>query len=272
MSFPNVIFGYYGDEKVTNSAKIGSLPLGVLMILPDGRQFRLARAGSAASLGAGVIVSTSASQVGHGGISGSGLTASATTTYNAVSATTIRLLAKTTAFTKDQYADGYLSVVGPAASTYIGHVYKIKSNKSCGSVGELELALDDNDGLKVAFAASSTVCALRKSPYDDAIVHNQGTIIAPPMGVAPVAVSISHYFWVQRGGPAAVVQGASVVVNGAPIVTASAEAGSASVPPTTADTSTVVAAYNLEIRATKLGHALAAAAASQGVLVDLTLE
>ena len=52
MSYPNVIYGDYGDEKVAQSTKIGNLPLGQLMVLPDGRKFRHAQA-SATALVAG---------------------------------------------------------------------------------------------------------------------------------------------------------------------------------------------------------------------------
>ena len=55
MSFPNVIYGDYGDEKVAQSTKIGSLPLGQLMILPDGRAFRHTRAHTAQAMTAGYL-------------------------------------------------------------------------------------------------------------------------------------------------------------------------------------------------------------------------
>ncbi|GAF90558.1 unnamed protein product, partial [marine sediment metagenome] len=209
MSFPNVIYKGFGAEKETGSAKIGSLPLGQIMKLPGGNEYRHTKASSAASLGAGVIVSSPLAVSGHGTVSGSGLLASATTTYNPVGATTVRLLAKSAAFTTDQYADGTLNVQGPALSGYIGHTYRIKSNKSAASVSELELELEKNDGLQVAFSAGATFCSLLKNQYQDTVVCATALY---PVGITPVAVSAGHYFWAQTDGIASVVQGATVCV------------------------------------------------------------
>ena len=271
MGYPNVIYGDYGDEKVAQSIAIGNLPLGQLMILPDGRKFRHAQCGSADALEAGAILSTSAGLAGDGNIASSGLIASATTSRNAAGHTDVYVATSLTAFTKDQFADGFLNVQGPAASTYIGQVYKVKSNIAAASVaaaGDLKVSLYETDPLQVAFAAGSTTVSLRKSPYKDAIVYHAGTVIAPPMGVSPTAVSASFYFWAQRGGECSIQQGATVAVDGARITCASAEAGSASLI-TTADTGTVVAAYVVE---TELGYALEAAAASEAVLSQVNLE
>lgn len=256
MSYPNIIYGDFGDEKNTYAAKPNNNHLGQLMILPDGRKFRLAQAGAA--LGAGVLTAASASQVGHGGIATSGLLASATVTYNQVGDTDIRLLAKSTVVTTDQYADGYLNVIGPAGSTYIGHLYKIKSNKSCASATELRVDLEDSDGLKVAFAAGSTTCGLRKSQYKEAIIAASGLAL---IGIVPVAVSASHYFWAQRSGPASCENGATACVVGQAVAAASAEAGSVSL-------GVAVSIASIPM----IGHAMDAAGAAEASLVNLTLE
>lgn len=258
MGYPNVIYGDYGDEKVTSSAKIGTLPMGQLMVLPDGRKFRHSQAGSGADLGAGVLVASSASVAGHGGISGSGLLASTATAYNAVSATTIHLLAKSAAVTEDQYADGLLNVIGPAASTYIGRVYKIKSNKSAASASDLEIELESGDGLEVAFAAGSTTCGLRRSQYKNGIIAAPGLALT---GTTPTAVTKSYYYWAQRSGPASLENGATACVVGEAVAAASAEAGSVSLG---------VAVSIAE--APMIGMAMDAGAASEATLVNLTLE
>lgn len=257
MSFPNVIFGDYGDEKGAQSTKIGSLPLGQLMILPDGRKFRHCKAGPVA-LAAGALIATSAGVVGHGSVATSGLLASATTTYNQIGDTTVRLLAKSTVVTTDQYADGLLNVIGPAASTYIGYLYKIKSNASCASASELVITLEASDPLKVAFAAGSTTCGLRTSLFNKAIIAASGLAL---IGTVPTAVSASFYFWAQRSGPASVLTGTTACVVGQAIAAASAEAGSVSLG---------VAASIASIPI--IGQAIDAAAASEGCLVNLILE
>ena len=264
MSYPNVIYGDFGDEKVAQSTAIGSLPLGQLMILPDGRKFRHGQA-AAASLLAGQIVSTSAAVSKHGDASGSGLLASATVTNNAIGNTAVILLTNSAAITKDQYAGGYLHVMGPAASTYIGHVYRIKSNLSCAVSAKATITLEPTDPLKVAFKAGTTICGLRRSSYKDLIVNDGATVIAPVMGAVPVAVSTSFYFWTQRSGEASLLQAETVLVNGTAIIASSVEAGSVTV------ALSASAALTISINR-HLGQALMTAAASQAVLCYLTLE
>jgi len=269
MSFPNVIYGDYGDEKVAQSTEIGNLPFGQLMVLPDGSKFRHAQAGSAVALSAGVLVSCSAGLADHGAVAASGLIASSVATYNTVKATAVHVTSASVAVTKDYYAGGLLNVQDDTGE---GHVYRIKSNKSAAVSSDVEITLEPTDRLITAFNPGVTTVGLRRNPYKEMILHNQGTIIAPPMGATPVAVSASFYFWCQRSGPVSLRTGATTVVDGAPVHAASATAGSVTVPPTTADTTTVVAAYNLQIRNTPIGHALETVTATEQVLVNLGLE
>ena len=257
MSFPNVIYKGFGAEKETQSTKIGNLPLGQIMITPGGNTYRHAKASSAASLGAGVIVAPPAIVPGHGSESGSGLLASATTTYNAIGDTTVRLLAKSAAFTTNQYEDGFLNVQGIAASTYLGYLYRIKSNKSAASVSELELELEKNDGLQVAFKAGTTFCSLLKNQYSDAVVATSGLFL---MGITPTAVDAGHYFWVQTEGVASIEQGATVCVALSGVMASSGEAGSCTL---SVAASTITQMY--------VGYALEATVASGAVLVRLDL-
>ena len=259
MAYPNVIYGDYGDEKVAQSAKIGGLPLGQLMVLPDGRKFRHSQCGGTTALGAGVITCASAEVAGHGGISGSGLLASTTVTDNLAGATAVVLLAKTAAVTTDQFADGVLVPVGPAASAQLGYSYRIESNKSCANAATLNITLYKGDGLKVAASAGATLHALRKSPYAQAIVAAAAPI-GNIIGVTPTAVSASFYFWAQRGGHAAIEQGATACVAGSG-ASWGGQAGSV----------TLAVAASI-LGANIIGKAIHQAAASEAVLIDLGLE
>ena len=259
MSFPNVIYGDYGDEKVSQSAAIGGLPLGQNMILPDGRGYRHARCGGTTALGAGVIVASSAEVAGHGGIAGSGLLASTTVTDNPVGATAIVLLAKTAAVTTDQFAGGVLVPVGPAASAQLGHSYRIASNLSSANAATLLITLEKGDGLKIAASAGVTLHALRKSPFDQAIVQ-AAAAIGNEIGVTNVAVSASHYFWAQRTGYCSIEQGASVCVAGS----GAAVGGQAG--------SVTLAVAASSVVSPVIGKAVHAAAASEAVLIDLQME
>ena len=60
-SFPNIIFGAYGDEKATSSTKVHGHELGQLMVLPDGRKYRYAKSGGTA-LAVGTILREGAMQ------------------------------------------------------------------------------------------------------------------------------------------------------------------------------------------------------------------
>jgi len=264
MSYPNVIYGDFGDEKVAQSTKIGNLPLGQLMILPDGRKFRHAKA-AAAALSAGIVVSTTAGVAAHGNVAASGLVASATTTHNVAGATDVYIVAGSVAFTKDMWADGYMNVQDDTGE---GHVYFVKSNDSGAASTQIKVSLYPNDKIKTAFNPNTTTVSLRKSLFTDQIIGATGTLIAPVTGTTPTAVSASFYFWVQRGGPASLRTGATTVVNGDRVVAATATAGSVTVH-TTADTSTVVAAFN---KNTYVGTALETVTATEQALVDVNLE
>jgi len=273
MGYPNVIYGVYGDEKNAQSTKIGGLPLGQSMILPDGRKFRHAHASSAASLLAGVVVQGAAPVTGHGQISGSGLLASATTTENKIGDTAVYLTNKSVAITKNQYADGVLTVIGPAGSTaYIGRTYRIKENDSCAVSTKVKFTLYPEDPLVADMAPGSTLCAPRHNNFEGCIVFAD---TSPPAGVVPTAVSAGFYFWAQRSGDAACIQSATVCVDGDPVMCDTALAGSVTLTPTvaaTADTAVISTAYNLSIRTFPIGIARGAGGASQAVIVDLRLE
>ena len=45
MSFPNTVYGSYGDQYTSQTTKIDGLPLGTKMELPDGKIFRHCKAG-----------------------------------------------------------------------------------------------------------------------------------------------------------------------------------------------------------------------------------
>ncbi len=264
MSYPNVIYGDYGDEKAVAASAIGGLPLGQLMILPDGRKFRHAQCGSAASISAGILLSTSAGVVNHGALGSSAMLASATTTYNQVGDTDVYVASNTvTAMTLNQYADGHLNVQSGSGA---GRNYKVKANASAptGTSLSLKIALYPEDPLKVAFAAGTTAVSLRKSPYKDAIIMSSSAVIAPPMGVSCAAAAVSYYFWVQRTGPASVQTSATTVTDGTPVMCSTVTSGSITV--------IAAASAGASVDRRPIGVAMEAPAAAAWGLVDLMLE
>lgn len=263
-SFPNVIYGDHGDEKSTFSASPGGIGLGQLMILPDGRKYRLARASTATALTAGVVVSTSATPVGHGAIGGSGLIATNTATENVVGATAVHLISKSTVLTKDQYKGGFLNVQLSAGA---GQMYKVKGNDSAAVSSRCKFELEPTDPITVALAPNSTACSLRKGPYDDCITYSRSAAVAgAPVGVTPVAVAVSQYFWVQRSGYASVRTAGTTVTVGEVVVCSTVTSGSV----------TVALSTNNSIRVDQpgavLGYALEAPTTPEAAAVDLILE
>ena len=260
MSFPTVIYKGFGSEKVAQSTKIGNLPLGQIMMLPDGRIFRHARAGGTA-LEAGVVVSATAGLAGDGNVAASGLIASATTTLNKAGDTDVYVATSLTAFTLDQFADGYMNVQGPAASSYIGSVYRVKGNAAAASVqagGDLKITLEKGDGLQEDFKAGTTFVSLRKSPYTNNIV---AASIKTIVGTTPIAVSANFYYWCQNKGVASVQTSATTVTDGAPVAISKAEAGS-------------VTLFVAVSGATQhlIGQALETVTAADAALIDINID
>ncbi len=263
MSYPNIIYGDYGDEKITKSTAIGGLPLGQLMILPDGRKFRHAQCGSAASIDNGLILAASAGLAGHGAVASSGIAATAATARNKSGDTTVYLTCNSAvSVLLNYYADGFLNVQKSAGN---GYMYRVKENTSCASASAFSVTLYPDDPLKVAFAATSTKVSLRRSPYKEAILASVSAAIGPVMGVSPTPVTASYYFWVQRSGPASVRTAATAVVVGAPVVTQPVESGSAA-PAVSGGASTQIWDSYF------LGLAMEAPDATDAALVNLTLE
>ena len=218
-SFPDVIYGDYGDEKVTSTAKIGSLPLGQSMVLPDGRKYRHSRAGSAGAL----LVSEVVRQGPELDLTVDQdlLTASAA----AAGADKISLIMATTTMVANYYEDGYLYT---NLSAGVGSVYKIKSHRaSTGAADTIEFTLYPNDTLKLAVVSASSLAGVRQNEYANLIQNPTGTAFVGIIGgIPPVAVDASSYFWVQRSGVAVGIQDAATVcVNGDRVACNSVTAG-----------------------------------------------
>ena len=265
-SFPNVIYGGYGDDKKSFSASPGGLPLGQLMVLPDGRKFRLAKCGSAAAITAGVVVANSAAVTGHGAIAGSGLIVSATATENLSGQNFVHIITKSVAVTKDQYADGYMNV---QLSTGNAEIYKVKANDSAAVSARCKFELEEP--LKTALGAASAAVGLMHAPYAEQIPYSMSAVIGRPKGVTPIPVAASYYFWVQRSGPASVrAAGTTVNVDGV-VVCSSVTSGSV----TALVQATAGSASTTELNnyfTSKIGVAMDAPTAGEAALVDLDLE
>jgi len=223
MSFPSVIYGDFGDEKLAQSVKIGGLPLGQLMILPDGSKFRQARAPSGTAIVAGSLYQVAARN------SDTMLYKSLipAATY-AVGATSVAFTTGGTAsITTNQFEDGWVMIAGSAGSgSPKGEKYRIKSNNSAASGSTTcTLTLYPEDALKTAIAAGTIRIGVVANDYQSPVVTTADTVLDMIVGVAPIAASAGFYYWSQRGGDALMATGGTVLVAGEAVLVGTAEAG-----------------------------------------------
>lgn len=179
-----------GDQNILQESSTQKYPLGTRLGLEDGRVFHYALAGSSA-LAAGKLV-------------GSPITAAeredTITAAVAKGATTATHTAVGT-ITKNQYRDGLYCVVD---GTGQGLQYKIKSNDAiaAGSTGTITL----HDPIVTALDTTSDVILL-PNPYN-AVTLNPD-VVRLTLGVPPIPVTASYYFWLQTWGIATVLCGDS---------------------------------------------------------------
>lgn len=239
MSYPNVIYGKFGDEKVAQATKIGGLPVGVLMVLPDGREFHQVRASSTAEVVAGNLTTAAAVVADHGcGTADNLVVAAATIGASSIIVT----MGGTTATTKDQYADGYLGVRDDKGE---GQIYRIKSHNAAAAASTCTVALELGDEVAVAIAATATV-SLVANPYAAILTRPAGTAcVGPITGVPQVALPANSYGWALTKGLGMGLTAATAIVIGEPVVSHTAVAGAVG-PVTTAAGSAATTISGLE--------------------------
>ena len=200
MAFPTTVYLSYGQEKVETEEQ--KQKLGTRAVTPDGRVFYYAKNSSAAITPAGKICDGIAAVAAHDMDVAAAATSAGATSFTSGTSLTV---------TKDQYADGYvLFNDGPGQ----GEVYRIKSNTAVSGATGLEITIDEPDGLRTALTTSS-LFGLAYSPYTDVkIIDGDGTMTTGPLGVNPIPVTASYYFWLQTAGIASVLSGAAVAVVG----------------------------------------------------------
>ena len=222
MSFPNIIYGRYGDEKVAQSTKIGNLPLGKPMVLPDGREYVHAKASTAAALSAGYLACGSVITVA-GTSTEFGLVAASAV----VGATTVVVtLAAGTAMIADQWAEGYL-VTASSTGTGIGRLYKVKTSNSAAAASTCTITLEPADPLESAIAGGTTRVGLRENLLNNVTVTPAATSLPGELvGVPTVAMSAGFYGWFQRKGySSAYAVTGTALVTGDQVVAATGYAG-----------------------------------------------
>lgn len=167
------------------------------------RVFRYALNGAAALKG-GVVV--------QGATTGGATTTLQTTRAVAVAAKAgdrkIYTTALTTTQTAGTFDDGWVSIFD-ASETTATYLYRIKTNsqlETSGTASYLELY----DPLHVALTTSDQL-EIIANPYKGVVVAASATTLTGPiLGVPPIGVTASYYFWLQTYGPCSVVSDAAL--------------------------------------------------------------
>ena len=204
MAYPNTIYGKYGWEKVTTSAQ--KHPLGTRMELRDGRVFRYARAAPTALLDSGKLQmqkASTASQLKDLAVSAA-----------AKGATAVTITVAGAALTANQYADGmiYVNDQGADSASGEGQVYVIKSHPAISTSTAGVITLDEEDGVADQAWTTNTQVGLRKNLFAEVEEWDASDIDGIALGVPPVRVSKTYYFWCQTWGRAAVLTGDTVIL------------------------------------------------------------
>jgi hypothetical protein len=205
MAFSTRIYADYGMEKKTGTDKYHAL--GTILELPDGREFKYAKAGGVA-LAQGKIVAAAA-PTGHHDMD-------LVTAAAAVGSSSITVTLEGTAAAEDLYADGYIFTNDDTGE---GQVYRIAGHDAIDSSGSGAIDLAENDKVAVALT-SSTLSGLAPNPYNGVVV-SPTTVVNRTVGVPATAIAASAYGWVQTKGLASVLVSGTVVL-GEPIRVAGA--------------------------------------------------
>lgn len=207
MSLPVEVGLSNGQEKATSTTQRGRA-LGTVGRTADGRVFRWTLNGGSAL--AGSVLVSSPAQHGASALTG-GLELTSAVATGAVNFTIAAAAASglTTAITKDQYKDGYLTVDTNAGG--LSGPYKIRANDAGSSVLAAQFTLYDNDPIQVAMTTVTNV-GIRVNPYASVVVA-PATAVGISLGVTPAPVAANSYFWCQTGGWAQVQADAAVAAN-----------------------------------------------------------
>lgn len=250
-------------EEMTTERSTQKFPLGSVGRMIDGRAFRYAKNGGVA-LRAGSIVQGVAPQVWSAGGTSGPLALENGTTQTSTWKTLQLETTFTTLDAKDYFKDGWLYVSSTGHVATVGYSLQIKSSKAhTASSTLLELTLMDGQHLLATLNTSDNSFGIMRNPYEAVIVVAQGAApTAIVLGVPPMAITASYYFWLQTWGLAPVEAGSALAAPGSGAVY------STDVANTGLDdmyTSTGILGFG------SIGHIITGSVAGAYVMVDLKL-
>lgn len=173
--------------------------LGTRMYTPSGRIFRRAKAGTTA-LGVGTLMRKVENEAAH-----ANLAVAAAVNVN-TKIITLTLTSIGTTF--DEYKDGLIYINDVTGQ---GYVYEINGNTLTDKAGTCTVNITASEGVEVALTTSSEA-TLIKNRYNGVTIC-ETTPSETSVGLTPAAVTASYYFWLQTGGPGAVLQDGTLYEN-----------------------------------------------------------
>lgn len=189
----NVVEGTPGRELEVHTSQ--RYPLGMLMVMNDGRKFRYVKAG-ASTLVLNNLVQGAAPVTNH---------LAMTPTAAAVNAREVTVTLGATAATKDQYAGGVLLITTAA----YGEAIAIASHPAAASSAALTLTLAQK--LLTAIPATASSATLVPSAFSG-VIQLPTTKTHQIAGAVVTALTAGQFGWVQTRGLANVLTSGTVVL------------------------------------------------------------
>ena len=180
----------WGQEKITTATR-REHQLGTLGVDPSGRFFKWARNGTTA-LTSGKLIAAAGPVANHQDLATLAATAA---NGGRLGDQTITVTLGATLATLDQYEDGFLSIRDLLGE---GPMYRVRSNPAAAASANMVVTLRQGDDIRIA-VDTTTQCSLVVNPYSLVVVAPT-TALGAIVGVSPIAVPASDYFWCQVSG------------------------------------------------------------------------
>lgn len=215
MSFPTTVF--ISEEQTQDTSAAQKLPLGTRGVCSDGRVFRYAQAGATAIKAHRLCISLNDERPQS--------TATDQRLYSAypIGTTMVQIYLSTFTTAGDTLAanyfkDGYLMVNSTDVAAY--QFCPIDSNETLasataalGTAGLHNTVWLKPPGLKKLGDTDTGNVKLVQNPYKSLVISTVANGPGLPMGITPVAVTATYYFWLQTWGPTIAVAGEGVGVS-----------------------------------------------------------
>ena len=212
MSFPDSIVLSYEQAFSTSATK--QLPLGTRGTLPDGRVFRYSKNGATELKPGNPCIGVDPTFCSMLNTSANGQIPAGTTYYTTQADGVLPIGGSwggtTGGFSADDFADGWL-LVGSTVGSGTNNIQQLRIKTHTAYAGGTSLigdsycqvTLEDGEHPKWNITTSAGV-AMVKNPYNGVIIATTIAALANGfLGVPPVAVAASYYFWLQTWGDCA---------------------------------------------------------------------